>query len=153
VAAVVGEIAPRRSSRYHAAMRGAARCAFLTMLLVGVLASPAFAQADLDCADFTNQEEAQAVFDQDPSDPNNLDADNDGIACESLTRPPRPEGTTPEPAPPANHQYGTGGKESKVIVETIPKQKVLVDTGGVPVFGLLVSAGLLVGGALFLRRT
>jgi hypothetical protein len=121
------------------------------MLLVSVLGSPAFAQADLDCADFTYQEEAQAVFDQDPSDPNNLDADNDEIACESL--PPRPEGTTPEPAPPAKHQYGTEGKKSKVIVETIPKQKELVDTGGVPVFGLFVSAGLLVGGVLLLRRT
>jgi hypothetical protein len=134
-------------------MPGGTRCAFLSILLTSLIASPAFAQADLDCADFTYQEEAQAIFDQDPSDPNNLDADNDGIACESLTRPPRPEGTTPEPAPPANHQYGTGGKESKVIVETIPKQKVLVDTGGVPVFGLLVSAGLLISGVLLFRRT
>jgi hypothetical protein len=120
-------------------------------LLTGLIASPAFAQDDLNCEDFTYQEQAQAVFDQDPSDPNGLDADNDGIACESL--PHRPEGTTPEPAPPAKHQYGTEGKESKVIVETIPKQKVLVDTGGVPIFGLLVSAGLLVGGMLLLRST
>ena len=37
---------------------------------------------DLDCADFDTQQEAQAVFDQDPSDPNRLDADDDGIACE-----------------------------------------------------------------------
>jgi Excalibur calcium-binding domain len=123
----------------------------LSILVVGSFASPAFGQADLDCGAFSYQEEAQAIFGQDPSDPNGLDADNDGIACESL--PHRPEGTTPEPAPPANHQYGTGGKESKVIVETIPKQKVLVDTGGVPIFGLLVSAGLLVGGMLLLRST
>ena len=37
---------------------------------------------DLDCADFATQEEAQAVLERDPSDPNGLDADNDGIACE-----------------------------------------------------------------------
>lgn len=38
----------------------------------------------LDCADFAIQEEAQDVFDQDPSDPNGLDADNDGEACEDF---------------------------------------------------------------------
>jgi hypothetical protein len=39
---------------------------------------------DLDCPDFTSQEEAQSVLDADSSDPNGLDADSDGIACESL---------------------------------------------------------------------
>jgi hypothetical protein len=57
-----------------------------------------------DCADFTYQEEAQAVFDQNPSDPYGLDEDpgpDDGIACETL--PHRPVGggggptTIPEP--------------------------------------------------------
>jgi hypothetical protein len=41
--------------------------------------------ADLNCSDFATQEQAQAVYDQNPSDPNNLDSDNDGIVCESLT--------------------------------------------------------------------
>ncbi len=41
-------------------------------------------QTDLDCADFASQAEAQSEFDKDTTDPNNLDADNDGIACESL---------------------------------------------------------------------
>jgi hypothetical protein len=44
----------------------------------------AFAQDDLDCADFATQEEAQAALDADPSVPNGLDADSDGIACEEL---------------------------------------------------------------------
>jgi competence protein ComEC len=39
---------------------------------------------DLDCADFANREEAQAVLDADPSDPNYLDGEGDGVACESL---------------------------------------------------------------------
>src|SRR5215207_7343690 len=39
---------------------------------------------DLDCADFDSQEEAQAVLERDPSDPNYLDGEGDGIACESL---------------------------------------------------------------------
>ena len=55
-----------------------------------------------DCEDFTYQDEAQAVFDADPSDPYRLDEDDpgpdDGVACETL--PPAPlvdPGTTPEP--------------------------------------------------------
>jgi hypothetical protein len=36
------------------------------------------------CSDFQYQEDAQKVFNQDPSDPNRLDGDNNGIACEPL---------------------------------------------------------------------
>jgi hypothetical protein len=44
---------------------------------------PALAQEDqYDCASFGSQASAQAEYDRDPSDPNNLDADGDGIACE-----------------------------------------------------------------------
>ena len=39
---------------------------------------------DLDCADFSSQEEAQAFYEQDLSDPSGLDGDGDGVACESL---------------------------------------------------------------------
>ena len=39
---------------------------------------------DLDCADFATQEEAQAVLDADPSDPNGLDGEGDGVPCEDL---------------------------------------------------------------------
>lgn len=41
------------------------------------------AQVDRDCPDFSSQAEAQAALDADPSDPQRLDADNDGIACET----------------------------------------------------------------------
>ena len=54
----------------------------------------AYAQEDLyDCPDFEYQEDAQAVYDQDPSDPHGLDGppvegfDGDpGVACEELPR-------------------------------------------------------------------
>jgi len=67
---------------------------------------------ELDCADFGTREEAQAEYDKDTSDPNGLDADNDGIACEELTGAggggdpinPNPEGTTPEGTRPACNQ-------------------------------------------------
>ncbi|CAN5725359.1 hypothetical protein BH20ACT11_BH20ACT11_12910 [soil metagenome] len=39
---------------------------------------------DLDCSDFSTQQEAQATLDADPSDPNGLDGEGDGVPCESL---------------------------------------------------------------------
>ncbi|WP_254545881.1 thermonuclease family protein [Halomarina pelagica] len=39
---------------------------------------------DLNCGDFATQDEAQAALERDSSDPNGLDADGDGVACESL---------------------------------------------------------------------
>jgi hypothetical protein len=47
-----------------------------------VLAGSAVAQDQYDCGDFDSQQEAQRVLNRDPSDPNRLDADNDGKACE-----------------------------------------------------------------------
>lgn len=43
----------------------------------------AVAQQDLDCDDFATRADAQAELDSNPSDPNNLDADDDGEACEA----------------------------------------------------------------------
>ena len=52
---------------------------------------PAVAQADqYDCASFGSQESAQVELDSDPSDPNNLDSNGNGIACD-------------------NYPYGTSG--------------------------------------------
>jgi hypothetical protein len=56
----------------------------LPLLLVFVSVARA-QENNLNCADFSSQAEAQAELDSDPSDPNNLDADNDGQACEDLT--------------------------------------------------------------------
>ena len=45
--------------------------------------TPAVAQTDqYDCASFGSQESAQAELDRDPSDPNNLDPDGNGQACD-----------------------------------------------------------------------
>jgi hypothetical protein len=51
--------------------------------IVGV----ANAQEDRDCADFSNQAEAQHFFDSAAVNFHRLDADNDGIACEQLPAP------------------------------------------------------------------
>jgi hypothetical protein len=55
------------------------------LVFCGILltAAPSEAQ-DLDCSDFDSQEEARNELEDNPSDPNNLDAD-DGTACESLS--------------------------------------------------------------------
>lgn len=85
-------------------MRKVLLLASLSMVLALVLSAPAMAQADQDCIDFATQPEAQAVLDQDPSDPNGLDADGDGVACEELPsggsspEPSSPEPSSPEPA-------------------------------------------------------
>jgi len=42
------------------------------------------AKADRDCADFADQDAAQAALRARPNDPDHLDADRDGIACEKL---------------------------------------------------------------------
>ena len=42
------------------------------------------ADSNLDCASFATHEQAQRVLEQDPSDPNYLDGDGDGVACEDL---------------------------------------------------------------------
>ncbi len=50
------------------------------------VAQPAVAFRDRDCSDFKTQAQAQRFFERhNPArDPHRLDADHDGIACESL---------------------------------------------------------------------
>ncbi|MEM8849330.1 MAG: excalibur calcium-binding domain-containing protein [Pseudomonadota bacterium] len=56
-------------------------------MFASAVAPAAFAQRDMDCADFSTQREAQSFFERSgPGDPHRLDGDNDGIACESLPR-------------------------------------------------------------------
>jgi hypothetical protein len=71
-------------------MRGAR--AVLLILLTGLatLAAPAVAQA-VNCSDFSSQLAAQNYYNQQVGDPDGLDADGDGYACESL---PAPKATT-----------------------------------------------------------
>jgi hypothetical protein len=93
-------------------------------LLFGATAPAMAAENTLNCGNFQYQEDAQAVLDQDSSDPHKLDDDNDGKACESLpsrgsttptTTPkpttPKPTPTTPKPTTPPSHgdDHGNGG--------------------------------------------
>ena len=59
--------------------------ALFVALGLGIVGTASVGAQNLNCDNFATQEEAQAVFNADPSDPNGLDGnDNDGKACESL---------------------------------------------------------------------
>lgn len=51
-------------------------------LVFAAASSSALDRRDLNCSDFDTQEEAQDALQ--PGDPDGLDADGDGIACEDL---------------------------------------------------------------------
>src|SRR6266511_4076769 len=79
------------------------RVAYATLIAVVTLISSAPAafalSADTDCTDYPSQAAAQKVLRADPSDPNRLDGDNDGIACEN-NPPPQDLRRPGHPAPP-----------------------------------------------------
>ena len=144
----------------------------LPLLSISALGSPAWAQDDdLNCDDFSSQAAAQREYEKDRSDPNNLDADNDGQACEDFDY--SSSGTGGRGA--ADHQYRDSGAGSRgagsrgagsrgaadhqygnddVIKGTIPDRR-LANTGGSPLIlpagALLLSAGLLLGRSVIRR--
>ena len=87
--------------------------------------TPAYAQqADdprqgLDCDDYDSQTEAQAALEADPTDPNVLDEDNDGEACETFdygddtgsASPDPDDGTTTGPS----EQYDGGDGSDEIL--------------------------------------
>jgi hypothetical protein len=88
---------------------------------------PAVAQADqYDCASFGSQESAQVELDRDPSDPNNLDSDGNGIACDnypygtsgsvaaSTPAPSSNASASPKPKPPlkSRNLFASGGPKN-----------------------------------------
>jgi hypothetical protein len=66
----------------------------VTALLTLGTTGTANAAIDRDCPDFASQADAQAVLVADPSDPERLDADNDGEACEDHQYAPAASSTT-----------------------------------------------------------
>ena len=86
---------------------------------------------DLDCADFANQAEAEENLY--PGDPNRLDADSDGIACEDLPCPcDYSAGTAEEPPPPPKPAYHlsrhAAERISKGLVAGVVGRSALLDS-------------------------
>ncbi|MEQ0561445.1 calcium-binding protein [Amycolatopsis sp. NEAU-NG30] len=117
--------------------------------------------ADVDCPDFEYQEDAQAVLDATPGDPNHLDADNDGIACDSLPRRPQHNAATPTSERPATTPKTTARKAASGGQVKIKPVGGVATGGGEPdaeVPGFLLVAGAVLaasasgGMVLYLRR-
>ena len=102
--------------------------ALLAVAATVPLAGAAFAQ-DRDCADFATQEEAQAALL--PGDPERLDADGDGVACENHAYP----GAAP-----------TGSDDDTTQVSATPVGGV--EAGGGPAEMLPVALGELAAGGV-----
>jgi hypothetical protein len=76
--------------------------------------TPAVAQEDqYDCPSFGSQESAQAELDRDPSDPNNLDPDGNGQACD-------------------DYPYGTSGTNSASPSSPAPSSESANDASASP---------------------
>ena len=148
---------------------------FLAVLgmLIMLVSAPALAQDDLNCDDFATQEEAQGVYNDDTSDPNGLDGDNDGLACEdSLPSggdspnviPPGPdrcegiidqaefEACVAQGGPTVPEEQYTDPVEPMTTAEPVPTAgTALPDTGGPALLMPLIGV-LLVAGGLVMRR-
>jgi hypothetical protein len=113
---------------------------------------------DLDCEDFATQQEAQAVFNQDTSDPNGLDADNDGLACEDFDYPSggMTGGDMENGATGGEDQYADAGDDQYADDTAADNGGMtnLPNTGGLPLGGVATGLGvaLVAGGLLFKRR-
>ena len=119
-----------------------------------VLTAAALAQ-DVDCPELS-YEEAQAILASDPSDPNRLDADNDGEACEQNASSPQPAPQSQEKQESSEEWSEESSKESYTKESTTKQEerKELPATGGasflLPTAALLLGSGLLV--SVVLRR-
>ncbi|MEU4251629.1 excalibur calcium-binding domain-containing protein [Amycolatopsis sp. NPDC026612] len=121
---------------------------------------------DKNCADFQYQEEAQAVLDATPGDPNDLDRDKNGIACETLPHRPHqqstPTTTSKKPVSTTHSAPKTATKKPATGSQVKVKPVGGVATGGgepaedVPGFlvlsGTLLAAAVSGGMVLYLRR-
>ena len=134
-------------------MRKPLLVAAATLLAFGVTATPAYAADTLNCSDFATQQEAQATLNADKSDPNRLDGDNDGVACEALPSGPRVSsgGTTT-----TKSTKSTATRKSQI--SSVPQGGT--DAGGGSTastenIGLLTTGGALIllsGATLLVRR-
>lgn len=108
--------------------------ALLAIAMVAAMQSPESASADYDCGDFSTQAEAQEYLL--PGDPDGLDADSDGIACESNPCPCTTSsagsgaGGDAEPAspPPYHLKKSVARRAAKRVVRRFVAQSPAVDS-------------------------
>ncbi|GHH14207.1 hypothetical protein [Streptomyces lanatus] len=122
--------------------------AITVLALAGPTAPAAYARGDLDCRDFTFQEDAQAEFDRGFSDPDRSGRDqgrNNGIACAHL--PHRGSIVTPLPtlAPlPTRSAVPTQGVRGGLGGSSGPADVEVALGAGLAVGALALTAGFFV---------
>jgi len=128
------------------------------VLLAGAVsfsvAGPAAAADQFNCSDFATQPQAQAQLNMDRSDPNRLDANHNGIACENLPGGPEqspstqgtpsPQGTNGGQSATSNSNSGSAGSQ----VSTAPKGGI--ETGDGSTSKSSNSTPFILGGSLAL---
>ena len=127
-------------------LRPLAASAAVAVVLGLPLAGVAHA-ADKDCADFASRADAQANLDANPSDPNRLDEDDDGQACENHAYAASPDGDGAA-APSGDDDQVATKPSGGVEAGDAPVQEPGSGVAGL-VIGGVVAAGV---GALSLRR-
>jgi hypothetical protein len=148
------------------------------MLAMLVFATAAFAQSrgpsgadgSFNCEDFDTQEQAQAVFDQDPSDPDGLDGPpgeaftgEPGVACEELPMTEETmmeetmmEETMMEETMMEETMTEETMTEETMMEETVTEEPMMEESGALPDTGglslALLAGALLIGTGLMIRR-
>ena len=141
-------------------MRPITTAAGATLLAVALsfpLAGAAAAQDLLNCSDFTTQAAAQAEYNRDSRDLNNLDRDKDGQACETRPGGVLGDAEGPSPlnpgdtgtAPSGGVETGAGGTAGGGAEQQGPDLLVLATAGG----AVLVAGGVVLARRRSVRRT
>ena len=123
-------------------MRARRRLLVLPTLALGatcLLASPAQAAQGLNCDDFDSQADAQDFYDDDPSDPEGLDRDNNGVACETTTYSSSGSGSSDSSTPTGGVAAGAGGMSTAASIPVLPATGAALGT-------LLIGAGVVAVG-------
>ena len=108
------------------------------------------AAQDRNCNQFATQAQAQAVYNANPGDVYNLDADNDGLACEWLPNDRYEDGSAPATTTPTRGvETGAGGTADLVTAADEPADD---SSGPLVPLGILGGAVLAVGGLVLARR-
>ena len=90
----------------------------LALLVVALPAQASHLTNDLNCSDFTYQQDAQEYLALHPGDPDNLDDDSDGVPCETL--PDRPAASpTPSVSPTPSPVASTTPTPTPVVTSTL----------------------------------
>jgi hypothetical protein len=118
-------------------IRTALTAAVVTAFAAFPLAGVASAQpTDRDCRDYASQAAAQSALRSHSGDPQRLDPDHNGVACEDYFKTAVPAGVVPPPpagvVPPPPPSTGVVPPPAQTVVDRDPEPRVVVPPPGAP---------------------